>query len=95
VHDLIDIAHIALTETIDGDELMTAIESERRERELPVYAEGFQCPASWAKRYPKGARKRGAAPDRFDDALRLAKDLLDPAISETVSGMTWENSRWS
>lgn len=95
VHDLIDIAHIALTETINGDELCTAIDSERRERELPAYVDGFQCPASWAKLYPKGSRKRGAAPDRFDDALQIAKDLIDPAISGAVAGMTWGSGCWN
>lgn len=94
VHDLIDIAHIALTETINGNELTTAIDSERRERGLPAYVDGFQCPASWTTLYPKGARKRGAAPDRFDDALRIAQELLNPAIFGGAAGMTWENGGW-
>lgn len=95
VHDLIDIAHIALTETIDGDELRTAIESERGERGLPTYDQGFQCPPAWASLYPKSLRKRGEAPDNFVDALRIAQDLINPAISGEASGMTWEHGHWN
>lgn len=95
VHDLIDIAHIALTETIDGHELCVAVESERRERGLAEYADGFQCPETWVKLYPKGARKRGGAPNRFDDALEIAKKLIDPAITGAASGLTWSNGQWS
>lgn len=94
VHDLIDIAHIASTQTIDGHELNVAVDSERRERGLPEYTDGFQCPESWARLYPKGVRKRGWAPDRFADALQLAKELLDPAITGDAIGMTWSNGGW-
>lgn len=94
VHDLVDIAHIALTETILGDELNIAIDSERLERGLPTYTDGFQCPDAWEKLYPRGSRKRGSAPDQFHEALQIAKSLINPAISGKVSGMTWSKGNW-
>lgn len=94
VRDLVDIAHIAVTETIDGDELGIAINSERLERGLPAYADGFQCPPNWENLYPKGARKRGSAPASFEEALQIATELIDPAIFGEASGMTWAHGRW-
>lgn len=94
VRDLVDIAHIAVTETIDGDELITALDSERLERGLPAYTQGFQCPPGWEKLYPKKTRQRGSAPAKFDDALHLATQLINPAIFRDVSGMTWAQGRW-
>lgn len=51
VHDLIDIAHIALTEEINGSQLLVAIESERIQRGLPKYEQGFQCPPRIGQSY--------------------------------------------
>lgn len=94
VHDLIDIAHIAATETIDGTRLHTALESERLERGLPPYEQGFQCPPAWATLYAKRKGSKGQAPASFDEALDLAKRLLDPAILGEAIGMTWDQGTW-
>lgn len=89
IHDLSDITQIALRETITGDELTTTpIDSERFERGLAVYIKRLRCPATWEKLYPKGPRKRGSAPEQFEKALQVAKDLIAPAIFGQASGLT-------
>ena len=94
VHDLIDIAHIALTEEINGNQLIVAIESERIQRGLPPYKQGFQCPPHWAELYRKRKGSKGSAPQSFDEAVDVAKRLIDSAICGKSLGMTWKDGSW-
>lgn len=94
VRDLVDIVQIALTETIDGGQLHTALESERLERGLPQYAEGLICPESWAHLYRNRKVKKGRAPESYDEALSIAQALINPAIKGAVSGKIWSEGVW-
>lgn len=94
VKDLVDIVHIALTETIDGAQLHTALESERLERGLTRYTEGLLCPDSWKTLYTNRKVKKGKAPESYDEALSIAKALIDPAIRGEVNGKIWRAGAW-
>lgn len=94
VKDLIDIAHIALTETIDGNQLKIALESERLERSLLPYSEGFICPENWAIRYSNKRVEKGKAPQKFEEALALAQALINPAIFGQAKNKTWRDGEW-
>lgn len=94
VKDLIDIAHIAVTETIDGNHLKLALESERLERNLPPYKEGFICPENWAIRYSNKRVEKGKAPQKFEEALALAQALINPAIFGQAKNKTWRDGEW-
>lgn len=94
VKDLVDIVHIALTETIDGRQLRKALESERLERGLPMYSEGLVCPGSWATLYQGRKIKGGKAPVMYAEALSIAKGLVDPAIRGDADGKIWSEGVW-
>lgn len=94
VKDLVDIIHMALTESIDGRQLREALESERLERSLSPYSEGFVCPEAWALEYEKKKTKKGKAPESYTEALSIAKALLDPAIRGEADGRTWVQGEW-
>lgn len=95
VRDLIDIVQLALTEVIDGRQLHIALESERLERGLAPYSEGLVCPDSWSAMYTgRRVKKGGTTPSRYEEALAIAKNLLDPAISGEAIGKVWREQAW-
>lgn len=95
VRDLIDIVQLALTEVIDGRQLHEALESERLERGLAPYCEGLVCPDSWKTMYAGRRVKRGGTtPSSYEEALTIAKSLIDPAISGEAIGKVWRDQSW-
>ncbi|MDO4821434.1 MAG: nucleotidyl transferase AbiEii/AbiGii toxin family protein [Rothia sp. (in: high G+C Gram-positive bacteria)] len=96
VRDLIDIVQLALTEVIDGRQLHEALESERLERGLAPYREGLVCPDSWKTMYTGRKVKRGGTtPSSYKEALVIAKNLIDPAISGEAIGKVWRDQSWT
>lgn len=96
VRDLIDIVQLAATEVIDGRQLHDALESERLERGLAPYSEGLVCPDSWKAMYTGRKVKRGGTtPGTYEEALQIAKSLIDPAISGEAIGKIWRDLSWS
>lgn len=95
VRDLVDIVQVAMTETIDGTELWTALESERQVRKLAPFTEGFVCPDSWKNLYEsKKLSKGNQAPAKFAEALAITQAFLNPAISGEAAGKTWRDLSW-
>lgn len=96
VRDLIDIVQLAATEVIDGRQLHDALESERFARGLEPYSKGLVCPDSWKAMYAGRKVKRGeTTPDTYEEALQIAKSLIDPAISGEAIGKKWRDMSWS
>ncbi|MFV0532147.1 MAG: nucleotidyl transferase AbiEii/AbiGii toxin family protein [Cumulibacter sp.] len=95
--DLVDIALLALTETIDAADLRRALSSEfaRRSRRKP---ERFTTPASWGARYQKDAKDIGLLAGYPDvpAARDLVATLIDPALSQADLTGTWcpQRLRW-
>lgn len=95
VRDLIDIVQLALTEVVAGKQLRVALESERLERGLSPYSEGLICPDSWKAMYAgRKVKKGGTTPSTYEEALHIAKSLIDPAISGEADGKTWCRGEW-
>ena len=90
VRDLVDLVILARTQRIAAPPLIAAIGAELARRAMPR-PEAFTVPAAWTSAYPTLARATPACGGVIatDDALRLAGDLLDPALTETARG-TWQ-----
>jgi hypothetical protein len=94
VKDLVDIAIIAITQTVHADVLRSAVirNAAMREVELP---ERFTVPdgTGWATRYPRvAAEAPGHVPD-FGTAVSLASRLFDPILDRTATGVWNPSSR--
>ena len=100
VRDLVDICVYAVTEPVDGFALSTQLALEARLRGLGDL-DAFYVPDSWrttlSASYAKSA-KEAKLPDRLrnvDEAVRLAKDLVDPAIAQKVDSLAWDHEALS
>lgn len=99
VKDLVDIVIYALAEEIDAGDLAKQIKREARLRGMTPIAE-FEVPQEWhdlpprGKRYAKDARSANIPAEYcdIDAAEKLAKLLIDPALSGTVKGKRWNPS---
>jgi len=90
VKDLVDIAIIAGTQTVQAAALTVAVFSNAAMRKIEL-PESFVVPdvTGWAARYPKvAAEAPGPAPD-FAAAAALASKIFDPILDRTAIG------RWS
>lgn len=86
--DLVDLVVIARTESVSLRALRAAIASERHHRGLPPRAD-FDPPDGWDSRYPTLAKETAHCADLpFQDAVRLVKDFLGPALVPTDSSPT-------
>jgi hypothetical protein len=96
--DLVDLVAIALVAPLDATSQLVAVrsEAERRSVELPTR---FDVPdrTMWERGYAAEAR-RSLLPSgrRLDEALELARALLDPVLDGTAQGR-WvpADGRWS
>ena len=92
VKDLVDIAIIASTLTIDSTALRTAVIVNAAWRKL-MLPERFALldPAGWAARYPRvAADAPGPVPD-YHTAVNLACQVFDPILDATATGV-WSPS---
>jgi hypothetical protein len=90
VKDLVDIAIIATTHTIESKALRTAVVTNalQRKLELPLKF-AILDPAGWAARYPRVANDApGPVPDYYA-AVVLASRVFDPVLDATATG-TWD-----
>jgi hypothetical protein len=92
VKDLVDIAIIAVTQTVHADVLTAAVvcNAAMRRIELP---ERFTVPdaTGWAARYPRVAAEAPGPVPAFDEAVALATRLFDPVLTRTATGV-WNPS---
>lgn len=94
VKDLVDIAIIASTQTVQATVLTSAVVSNAAMRKIEL-PERFIVPdvTGWAARYPKVvAEAPGPAPD-FDAAVALASQIFDPVLNGTAIGSWRPSSR--
>jgi hypothetical protein len=90
VKDLVDIAIIASTQTVQAAALTAAVTSNAAMRKIEL-PQRFTVPdaAGWATRYPRvAAEAPGPAPD-FAMAVAQASQIFDPILNGTAVG------RWS
>ncbi|MGL4832098.1 MAG: nucleotidyl transferase AbiEii/AbiGii toxin family protein [Propionibacteriaceae bacterium] len=91
--DLVDLALIAITYDIDGDQLRTAVVAEATMRKLELPS-SFKIPAQWGRIFSAKAKTiptiRGYS---VGDAQELVAELLDPILGTNVQGMIWRNDR--
>lgn len=95
VKDLVDIAIIASTQTVQAIALTAAVVSNAAMRKIEL-PERFTVPdmTGWATRYPKvAAEAPGPAPD-FATAVNLASQIFDPILNRTAIG-AWSPSTLS
>jgi hypothetical protein len=94
VKDLVDIAIIASTQTVEAAALTSALVSNAAMRKIEL-PERFTVPdvAGWAGRYPKvAAEAPGPAPD-FAAAVALARQIFDPILRRAAIGVWSPSSR--
>ena len=94
VKDLVDIAIIASTQTVQATSLTSATVSNAAMRKIEL-PESFTVPdaTGWAARYPKvAAEAPGPAPD-FATAVALASQIFDPILNRTAVGVWNPSSR--
>lgn len=98
VRDLVDLIVFARTQTVDGEDLHTAIAAERLRRGLPR-TDRFATPDGWAKSYPAVAAMTTHCEGLRDlqNATRFVAAFLEPAMTGSVSAHRWTPSeeRWS
>ena len=90
VKDLVDLVVFARTSSLDGTDLMRAVNSEWAHRCLPG-APFFAPPPEWATRYPPQARKTPACGHvtQYPAAVALIETLLSPVFDGTAGGQQW------
>jgi hypothetical protein len=89
--DLVDLVVLARTQSVDGDDLRTAIVAERLHRSLPA-VESFSVPPAWATTYPPLAARTPHCAGLHDveAAARLVATFLEPAMSGSAAGRRWD-----
>lgn len=86
VKDLVDIALIARTHRIRGDKLRTAIFAGAAYRALDLpNTFAVPDPAAWEAGYAKPAAAAPSPVPNYDEAVDLAKRLLDPVLAGQVA----------
>lgn len=101
VKDLVDIVAVATSMTVDGAKLQKRIDTELRARKLSK-PDAFDIPAIWktshSPAYTKMAKQARLPLEvtSLEDAMTLAKKLIDPAIGSLSNGMSWipESRQW-
>lgn len=91
VKDLVDLALIARTQTIDLDLLRLAITTKRALGRLPEFTR-FTIPDGWQTKYRLMASRIPALADHLDitQALNLVTDMVDPALAPAPKpSATW------
>ena len=95
VRDLVDIAHIASTQTLSLQQLSTALEAVRRSNGADPYPKEFTVPADWKNSYPRMQQKDAPNAPSFDAALSAARALVNPVLSwDGRKDMTWSKGQW-
>ena len=87
VKDLVDIALIALTQSIDGPALRAAVLAGVAHQGLTL-PRHFTVPdlEAWRAGYPRKAAEAPGSPPEFDDAVSIAEELLNPVLAGPVTG---------
>lgn len=101
VKDLVDIAVIATSMSVDGAKLQKRIATELEARKLSR-PDTFGIPNVWrtsrSSTYANMAKQARLPPEAasLESAVTLAKKLLDPAIGSLSDGMSWipESAQW-
>ncbi len=98
VRDLADIVVYATVEPMDGRSLSERLALESGLRRVDL-SRGFSIPEGWhgalSRSFARSARE-ARIPEGLcdvDEAERLAKRCVDPAIAGEVDGMTWDHRR--
>ena len=98
VKDLVDIIILSkqgIGNNISFDDLLTAIESERQQRNINRYDDGFLVPKNWTENmYQKESKKVEGIPRSLEDAVREAQRFLNPVILGKAQGKTWNGKNW-
>jgi hypothetical protein len=92
VEDLVDIAIIASTQTVQAAALTSAVVSNAAMRKIEL-PERFTVPETtgWATRYPKVAAEAPGPALDFATAVTLASQIFDPILNRTAIGF-WSPS---
>ena len=92
VKDLVDIAIIATTQTINATALCIAVVANAALRKLEL-PERFAVPdpVGWAVRYPRVAAEAPGPVASYDTAVNLASQIFDPILDATAIG-AWDPS---
>jgi hypothetical protein len=92
VKDLVDIAIIATTQTIESAALRVAVVTNAALRQLEL-PDRFAVPdpAGWATRYLRVAAEAPGPVSDYDTAVSLASQIFDPVLDATAVG-TWDPS---
>ena len=90
IKDLVDIALIATTQEISGTALRVAVLAGTAHRNLTL-PDSFAVPdeAVWRRGYPQSAADVPGPTPTFDEAVALARALLNPVLKGPVSG-SWD-----
>ena len=94
VRDLVDILILAQeAKGIDIRSLYLALESERQERNLPVYTQ-LVIPESWTqKAYAKQSQGAIGVTSRLSEAIEQARAFIDPVMQGMQQGI-WNGESW-
>jgi hypothetical protein len=96
VKDLVDLALIAATQTLDAASLHRALVAGAAYRRIPL-PDRFAVPdwTSWRAGYPRTARSAPIAAVSFDAAVALVRRFLDPVLAGRAGGV-WDPAaaRW-
>ncbi|BCB79129.1 hypothetical protein GCM10022251_19530 [Phytohabitans flavus] len=92
VKDLVDIAIIATTQTVDSTALRVAVVTNAALRALEL-PDRFLVPdpVGWATRYPRVAAEAPGPVADYDTAVNLAEKIFDPVLTATATGV-WDPS---
>ena len=96
--DLLDLALIVTTSTLDGRQLSRSVASETRRRQVAMPAAMRSPGPSWAAGYVATARRSRIVKDLHDMsvALTVVGDCLNPILSGARSGGVWHpGSGWT
>jgi hypothetical protein len=90
VKDLVDLVLIACTQTVDLDELRTAIAAKRELSRIGPF-EHFDVPVEWAHTYPATAKGVPTAESlSAQTAASLVASFVDPALAQRPTPAAWD-----
>lgn len=94
--DLVDLVVLALTQTIDGSQLRTAILTESARRQMTISE--FSVPRSWGLGYSRLSSMVSHCADyrTVERATTLVRALIEPALNGSVEGWFWspQSTTW-
>lgn len=93
--DLVDLVLIANSHDVDATTLRTAIDAERRRRDLAPFT-SLRVPSEWSARYATMAKTlpHCARNPRIDDAKELMSKFLGPILGSNLRGL-WDHRQSS